>query len=321
MEKQEIYASILAIASLFNELNERWQNDPCSADIFQVFRQEEYQEVYEKLKAADMERIALSILDKSVNERVLTRLRKLLAKSVRIYQARQTDFDGMDFRAIYLAQEEYLFEEKLRSLRNDLNDTPEFPYPAEQGQEIFLKETRQEIIRLENEKMEYKRTGAWIGKNYYLPINELSRSFISILDAYFPVETKNQEGAIDPHIKIKEGVYFDMSLIAPIHKVCNNIQFENLSEIDFYAQLNLQPTNARLIVKAGERTRVCYLIYKLYEHLKTDSKTEWRTIMLRTLEIKEDFYKSKYKDAVSELPSRKSGNFAQQIDEIFEKIF
>ncbi|MCC8089183.1 MAG: hypothetical protein LIO79_07970 [Rikenellaceae bacterium] len=109
-----------------------------------------------------------------------------------------------------------------------------------------------------------------------------------------------------------------MKLVSAIHNVCNNIQFENIAEVDLYAILNLQPTNAHLILKTGERTRMCYLIHKLYEYLKTDNRAQWRGIMLKNLEIREDFYKSKYKEAASELTGRKSESFAQRIDDIFE---
>ncbi|MDR2913476.1 MAG: hypothetical protein LBV74_01340, partial [Tannerella sp.] len=83
------------------------------------------------------------------------------------------------------------------------------------------------------------------------------------------------------------------------------------------ALLNLQATNAVLAVKSGERTRICYLIYKLYEHLKTDNRTEWRTRILDLTGIEDKYYKSKYKEPISEIPSRKSESFAQHIDRIF----
>ncbi len=40
--------------------------------------------------------------------------------------------------------------------------------------------------------------------------------------------------------------------------------------------------------------------------------------MLQQLDIDENFYKSKYKEPISEVPSRKSAQFASEINEIFD---
>jgi hypothetical protein len=143
----------------------------------------------------------------------------------------------------------------------------------------------------------------------------LSRSFTSILNSYFPVEKEKAKQPTKP--AITQGVYFDMQIVSAIHNQCNKIQFENITETDLYALLNLQETNAVLSVKSGERTRMCYLIYKLYKHLEIDNRAEWRTAILDSTGIKEDYYKSKYKEPISEIPSRKSESFAQHIDRIF----
>jgi hypothetical protein len=111
-----------------------------------------------------------------------------------------------------------------------------------------------------------------------------------------------------------------MNLVSLIHQECNNIQFENLSETDFYALLNLQPCNSKLTVKSDEKARVCYLIYKLYEYLKTESRAQWRTAILESAGIKEEYYKSKYKEPLSEIPSRKNEHFARCIDRIFNNL-
>jgi hypothetical protein len=154
--------------------------------------------------------------------------------------------------------------------------------------------------------------------NVFGDISELSHSFISLLDNYYPVERKKEQAEIKP--TIKPGLYFDMKLVSAIHHECNNVQFENMTEVDFYAILNLQPTNAKFIVKPRECARMCYLIYRLYEFLKTDNKAEWRTAILISADIKDTYYKSKYKEPESEIPSRKSESFAQRINKIFEYL-
>lgn len=312
-----INSTVAELAGLYDSVNERCSNDTCSTNVYQVYRQKEYRDAYEKLKSINIENIALTVLSNSTNEKVLSRLRILIQDNIRIYESRQEDFKNVDFEKLYPLWEDNLFGNKRAILLKDKETIKDYPYPTEREREMLLKENQQDINELDNERYELRRADAsWIGKNYYLPIYELSLSFAKILDSYFPVEKEKEQKEIRP--AIRPGAYFDMKLISLIHHQCNNIQFENITEVDLYAVLNLQSTNGRLILKTGERTRMCYLIHKLYEYLKTDNRSEWRTAMLKALDIKEDFYKSKYKEPASELPSRRSETFAQRIDGIFE---
>ena len=98
----------------------------------------------------------------------------------------------------------------------------------------------------------------------------------------------------------------------------NDEQFEDIPEVDLYAHFNLLPTNTALKIKDKEKTRVCYLVHKLYKHLKSNDRTEWLTAILKKLDIDEGYYRSKYKEPVSEIPSRKSEQFAKVINDIFK---
>ncbi|MPM48771.1 hypothetical protein SDC9_95498 [bioreactor metagenome] len=109
-----------------------------------------------------------------------------------------------------------------------------------------------------------------------------------------------------------------MAKSSTIYRICNNTIFENLSETDFYSAINLLASNQALKLKQGEKTRACFLVYKMYESIKSDKKTEWRTSILQQLEIDENYYKSKYKEPISEVPSRKSEQFATEINEVFK---
>lgn len=51
-----------------------------------------------------------------------------------------------------------------------------------------------------------------------------------------------------------------MRLLSAIYEKCNGEQFEAVSELDFYANMNLQPYEGRLKIRPREKARVCYLI-------------------------------------------------------------
>jgi hypothetical protein len=318
MDIQDIHKTIVTLTNLYSELNEYWETDKCIVGTFQVLRQEKYKGYYETLNESDIENLTLNIISNSLNKNILNRLQILIEQNILIYKQHQHKFDGLDFYALYEVDEHDTFDGRLAILLKDKEDIQNFEYPTEQEKTMLLKENQEEINLLKAEKSNYRRKTAWIIENYYSKIYELSQSFSSILNIYFPVEKEKTQKEVKP--TIKPGLYFDMQLVSLIHHQCNNIQFENLSEIDLYTLLNLQPTNAKLIIKPNEQVRMCYLVYKLYKYLKTDSRTEWRTLILKSAGIKEQYYQSKYKEPTSKMPTQKSESFAQNMDEIFDNI-
>jgi hypothetical protein len=192
MAQTGLHTTIIELASLYDTLNKRWENDTCRTDVYQVYRQEEYHDCYEKLKIANIESIILEILASSLNEKILTRLRTGIENNIRIYKTRQTDFDGIDFHTLCQFDEEHQFSEKLKLLKKDREDIQEYPYPTEQERNMLLKENQQEINRLQNERSDYIRSRRWIEEDYYTRIVELSQSSLSIINSYFPGEEEKE---------------------------------------------------------------------------------------------------------------------------------
>ena len=118
---------------------------------------------------------------------------------------------------------------------------------------------------------------------------------------------------------IEEPAYFDMTLVSKIYNICNNEQFEDISEIDFYKSINNPSIIAtNLKIKKAETARVCYLIHLLSEKLVEPLRTIWRDTLLEKLEISTSYYKSKYRNAVSGDASIKSSTFAKEIFDILK---
>ena len=107
--------------------------------------------------------------------------------------------------------------------------------------------------------------------------------------------------------------YFSMKLISLIHEVCAGEQFEDITAPDFYACMNLHPCQCVLKIKPREKIRVCYLISLMREQLPGQDKDKWKEAILKHLDIDEDYYKSKYREPVSDLPSIPNQKFAKEI--------
>lgn len=111
--------------------------------------------------------------------------------------------------------------------------------------------------------------------------------------------------------------YFSMKLISAVYELCNGVQFEQMSEPDFYAALNLQSSATTLKILPREKGRVCYLVYLLSEQLPKPQREDWRNAILDRLDISLPFYSSKYKEPVSDFPSEANQEFAQNLSAIF----
>jgi hypothetical protein len=285
------------------------------------------------------EKAILNILlsaDKEKSIPIITNLRTEIRKNINTYTANKELFDGINTIKVCTGRHNPLHIEiegqlrdtnklwkELTQVRNSLESaswqdnkiaTQRLIREEEQLEHLYRKE-QNKLQTLYQQQKESDNKAAQYLENMFGRIYELSCSFIDLLGNYFTIEKEKTPKEIRP---VTPGLYFDMKLASSIHHECNNIQFENLTEIDFYAILNLQPTNTKLSVKTGEKTRMCYLIYKLYEYIKTDNRKEWRTTILGVAGIDEKYYNSKYKEPESEISSRKSESFAQRINRLFE---
>lgn len=161
------------------------------------------------------------------------------------------------------------------------------------------------------EKQEVARkTAKKYQANYFPKILSLSEKFTTIIEKYLP---QNQA-------TLQSGIYFDMATVSVIHKECNDEQFEEISELDLYAVLNLLPSSEKLTIKKGERNRIYYLIHKLYEYLSKENNQEWRTAFLQSLDLNEQTYLSKYRIAKGKDKTPELEEFAKRMDELFKSF-
>ena len=152
-------------------------------------------------------------------------------------------------------------------------------------------------------------------------IYKLSFHFIEILAKYIPVakdkpdETSKQEK--QQNVPKEQPEYFNTELLSLIYKVCVGEQFEDIATQDFYANMNLSSGEKGLKIKAREKIRVCYLIFLMSERLPKQDRDKWKSEILKLLDIDENYYKSKYKEPVSDFPSDSNQKFAKEMDAIF----
>lgn len=134
---------------------------------------------------------------------------------------------------------------------------------------------------------------------------------LPIVEKYYnkPLEKKEEQSE-------RTDVFLSMSLLASVYELCNGRQFVEMSPIDFFHALNLHQASKPLEVCKNEKIRVCYLISQLSEKLEKEKRSEWLVAMLRITGIEPDYYRSKYREPIIDLPSKKNKEFAEALKEI-----
>lgn len=136
-------------------------------------------------------------------------------------------------------------------------------------------------------------------------------SLLSVVEKYY-----NKSAEKDKEQSELTEMYLSMSLLASVYELCNGRQFEDMSAIDFFHALNLHQTSKPLEVCKNEKVRVCYLIHQLSEKVDRGMRSEWIGAMLRLTGIEQDYYRSKYREPISDPPSKKNKEFAEALKEI-----
>ena len=306
----------------------------------QKFISDFYQE-YNDMKSFEAAILEL-VLDKQKEQYtlILNSLKTEIEKSIQAYEIRPLSDRAIE-RACYQHMERYSQEieaqlDVTRSLSKPLNEANN-RYDSIGYREHTAEEEKQAEKEYERCKAEYDREKAKLNKLYdqqkatrteafqYMKnccadIYRQSCLFLDILKKYIP-DGKQQDEPGKPisqqETTEEQQEYFSMKLLSLIHEVCEGEQFEEISAPDFYANMNLHPCNCKLKIKPREKIRVCYLIFLMSEKLSKQNRDKWKDGILKLLDIDDSYYKSKYKEPVSDFPSYSNQNFAKEMEHIF----
>ena len=327
----------------YGELN-RIYNDFLISHTFSFDRQKFISDFYQEYN--DMKSFEAAILELVLDKQkeqytlILNSLKTEIEKSIQAYEIRPLSDRAIE-RACYQHMERYSQEieaqlDVTRSLSKPLNEANN-RYDSIGYREHTAEEEKQAEKEYERCKAEYDREKAKLNKLYdqqkatrteafqYMKnccadIYRQSCLFLDILKKYIPdgkQENKSSEPISQQETTEEQQEYFSMKLLSLIHEVCIGEQFEEISALDFYANMNLHPCNCKLKIKPREKIRVCYLIFLMSEKLSKQDRDKWKDRILKLLDIDDSYYKSKYKEPVSDFPSDSNQNFAKEMEHIF----
>ena len=327
----------------YGELN-RIYRDFIENNAFSFDRQKFISDFYRQYN--DMKSFEAAILELVLDKQkeqytlILNSLKTEIEKSIQAYETHPLNDSVIEW-ACYQYMEKYSHEietqlDVTRKLSKPLNEANN-RYDSIGYREHTAEEEKQAEKEYERCKAEYDREKAKLNKLYdqqkaarteafqYMKnccadIYRQSCLFLDILKKYIPdrkQENKSSESISQQETTEEQQEYFSMKLLSLIHEVCIGEQFEEISAPDFYANMNLHPCNCKLKIKPREKIRVCYLIFLMSEKLSKQDRDKWKDRILKLLDIDDSYYKSKYKEPVSDFPSDSNQNFAKEMEHIF----
>ena len=236
-----------------------------------------------------------------------------------------------DLQSVECRLEEQLH--KLREINKDLieasNSYEMTPFNGMSPNEISVLERRYYRLKAEYDKEKVRLDAineerktiinmmSNIGNDIFERVNLKCVDLLAVAEKYVSSDS-NEE----PEAKKEESEtvsFFPLSLIANIYEICNREQFSETDCIEFFHAINLHPNSHPIQINNGEKVRVCYLISCLADTLESPQREQWLNGILAKLDIKMSFYRSKYRQPISDIPSESNKAFADILREIFGK--
>lgn len=278
----------------------------------------------------------MHILSETIHDHTMMILKSLhsdIERIITLYTANKIYYDRIDLKRLWNSplsyvekaikdQKEKTYEasDELREASNSYEMTP---FNGMSENEIWVLEKRVDRLTAEYKEQKtkldnlYKERSMIEKEKFSVPSDIFKMIYTKCFDIIFIVE-KYYQKPVDKKEEqsVNTEIYLSMAILGPIHKLCSGIQFESISDIDFFHALNMHQASKPLEVCKNEKIRVCYLINQLSEKIEKEKRNEWIGAMLQICGIEQDYYRSKYREPISDLPSKKNKEFAEALKEI-----
>jgi hypothetical protein len=216
---------------LIDDILSNVDNDTLSYDTLQIFQQENYHLLFEKLKNFDLEKLLIDAKNSNLNRNVFHGILTSIGNYSKLYKKLSSKFFAFDYGRLY---ELYLFEKygkKIAILENDIKEVedPENQLPQKEKTKLIT-EFKKELLCVIQQKNNLRKDFGWFFNNYYEGFNIMNQNAEKLIQSYFP-----------EHSLEAESDYFPRNFINDLYNICeqnmifdsDNITFEN-----FYLILN-----------------------------------------------------------------------------------
>ncbi|MEC4028659.1 hypothetical protein [Myroides odoratimimus] len=230
---------------------------------------------------------------------ILSYLKSSLKELIKIYEQNSTFFIELDREALRLKK----FREHTSSVLTDIDLTIDLYKYTELPQ------------RAEYFKSDFYKNVGFLNYNYHQEIYNISKRLLKDIESDF----KDYEMYDNDYLFINDKPIFSMGLITKLHSVVNNQFIEDISEYDFYREINILHTVNKIKITEDFLYTFMYVIHCLHNSMGNKSlKKKWLNQILKEFKIKRTTYDSKYRHIISKDSNDTLKEYANLIESVFK---
>lgn len=156
----------------------------------------------------------------------------------------------------------------------------------------------------------------FLNYDYHQEIYNHSKRLLKDVKSNF----KDYEMYDNDYLFINDKPIFSMGLISKLHSVVNNQFIEDISEYDFYREINILHTVNKIKISEDFLYTFMYVIHCLHNALENKClKKKWLNQILKEFTIKRTTFDSKYRHIVSDNATPKLKEYSKLIESVFKK--
>ncbi|SHM20843.1 hypothetical protein [Myroides odoratimimus] len=161
----------------------------------------------------------------------------------------------------------------------------------------------------------YKEIG-FLNYDYHQEIYNHSKRLLKDVKSKF----EDYEMYDNDYLFINDKPIFSMGLISKLHSIVNNQFIEDISEYDFYREINILHTVNKIKIKEDFLYTFFYVIHCLHNNIENKSlKKKWFAQILKEFKIKKATYDSKYKHITGSSANDTLKEYRNLIDSAFKQ--
>ncbi|MDO5638082.1 MAG: hypothetical protein Q4G18_12675 [Myroides sp.] len=240
--------------------------------------------------------------NKSTIDRVekLKKLKENLELMIKIYERNSDFFIQLDRNALRLKK----FRETTKSTLSD-DDLQLALY-----RKIEIPERKAYF------KSDFYNEVGFLNYDYHYEIYIHSKKLLEDVKTNFD----NYENYDNDYLFINNKPLFPMKLIGELHSFLNNLVIEDISEYDFYKEVNILHTINKIKISKDHIVIYYYVIHCMSNEIKDkEIKKKWLSRILQEFGIKRKSYDSKYRHIASSDANETLKEYCFQIDSIFRQ--
>lgn len=271
-----------------------------SGNSFNFDSQDSYKQCIENLLMYDFKDKVESAKGTEERTEILSIVRENLETIIKMYEKNSDFFTNLDRDGLRLKK----YREKTKSSLSDNDLTLQ-----------LYRKTELPERKAYFESDFYNETG-FLNYDYHQEIYNHCKRLLKDVKSQF----EDYEMYDDNYLFINDKPIFSMGIIGKLHSIVNNQFIEDISEYDFYREINILHTVNKIKIKEDFLYTFFYVIHCLHNNIENKSlKKKWFAQILKEFKIKKATYDSKYKHITGSSANDTLKEYHNLIDSAFKQ--